>query len=200
MENEKQKKNITAIIVYILLFVIIIMACNLFILNSKNKSNENQILELKNKVEELANFVGYESAEDVDFVPSDISIIIDKISTVEVSVSNSEENDGEYLNPVEITDENEINQINDILSKAEKIDDFYDKYSEDIVLEDKPSITINTTDGNTCSITAYDGFKPSDGDSMNLIEVYYLDNGDWAMYKVDTKVEELINNLYNENK
>ena len=81
-----------------------------------------------------------------------------------------------------------------------KINDFYDNYALDVDLTNKPIMRIQTNDGKTCSITPYDEFKENNSETMNLFEVYYLDNGDWAMYKTDTKLEELFNKLYSENK
>lgn len=196
MENEKSKKEkIFFIVIVILVIIVIAMACNLFVLNGKSINSEKQITDLKNQINELESFIGYEGSEDVDFVASDLSSITDKISSMEIEIQNNESS-----NSVTITDENTINQINDILKKAEKLDDFYDNYALDVDLTNKPIMTIQTSDGKTCSITPYDEFKANDSETMNLFEVYYLDNGDWAMYKTDTKLEELFNKLYSENK
>lgn len=196
MENEKSKKEkIFFIVIVILVIIVIAMACNLFVLNGKSINSEKQITDLKNQINELESFIGYEGSEDVDFVASDLSSITDKISSMEIEFQNNESS-----NSVTITDENTINQINDILKKAEKLDDFYDNYALDVDLTNKPIMTIQTSDGKTCSITPYDEFKANDSETMNLFEVYYLDNGDWAMYKTDTKLEELFNKLYSENK
>ncbi len=196
MENEKSKKEkIFFIVIVILVIIVIAMACNLFVLNGKSINSEKQITDLKNQINELKTFIGYEGSEDVDFVASDLSSITDKISSMEIEFQNNESS-----NSVTITDENTINQINDILKKAEKLDDFYDNYALDVDLANKPIMTIQTSDGKTCSITPYDEFKANDSETMNLFEVYYLDNGDWAMYKTDTKLEELFNKLYSENK
>lgn len=196
MENEKSKKEkIFFIVIVILVIIVIAMACNLFVLNGKSINSEKQITDLKNQINELESFIGYEGSEDVDFVASDLSSITDKISSMEIEFQNNESS-----NSVTITDENTINQINDILKKAEKLDDFYDNYALDVDLANKPIMRIQTSDGKTCSITPYDEFKENNSETMNLFEVYYLDNGDWAMYKTDTKLEELFNKLYSENK
>ena len=196
MENEKSKKEkIFFIVIVILVIIVIAMACNLFVLNGKSINSEKQITDLKNQINELESFIGYEGSEDVDFVASDLSSITDKISSMEIEFQNNESS-----NSVTITDENTINQINDILKKAEKLDDFYDNYALDVDLANKPIMRIQTSDGKTCSITPYDEFKANDSETMNLFEVYYLDNGDWAMHKTDTKLEELFNKLYNDNK
>ena len=196
MENEKSKKEkIFFIVIVILVIIVIAMACNLFVLNGKSINSEKQITDLKNQINELESFIGYEGSEDVDFVASDLSSITDKISSMEIEIQNNESS-----NSITTTDENTINQVNDILKNAEKLEDFYDNYSIDVDMYNKPIMTIQTSDGKTCSITPYDEFKANDSETMNLFEVYYLDNGDWAMYKTDTKLEELFNKLYSENK
>lgn len=193
MEVEKLKREKISFVLGVVLVIIVFIAiCVLFVLNSKN---EKQITDLKNQINELKTFIGYEGSEDVDFVASDLSSITDKISSMEIEIQNNESS-----NSITTTDENTINQVNDILKNAEKLEDFYDNYSIDVDMYNKPIMTIQTSDGKTCSITPYDEFKANDSETMNLFEVYYLDNGDWAMYKTDTKLEELFNKLYNDNK
>ena len=167
MENEKSKKEkIFFIVIVILVIIVIAMACNLFVLNGKSINSEKQITDLKNQINELESFIGYEGAEDVDFVASDLSSITDKISSMEIEFQNNESS-----NSVTITDENTINQINDILKKAEKLDDFYDNYALDVDLTNKPIMRIQTNDGKTCSITPYDEFKENNSETMNLFDL-----------------------------
>ena len=66
MENEKSKKEkIFFIVIVILVIIVIAMACNLFVLNGKSINSEKQITDLKNQINELESFIGYEGSEDV---------------------------------------------------------------------------------------------------------------------------------------
>ena len=182
------KKQKISLVTYLLSLIVMALAAVAIILyiNKKQSNNNLNIIELNtvvdnaiddNKVIDVTNTV------DINTEPKQNKIIDNLYSKIEISMPYESMEDMmlNTIKYVKIEDTQIINQLVQMINNSEEWTATITFYKDN-----KEDIQINVSD------------NVSNG--VNLFEIYDYNNKSSKLYKTDSKIEELANNLYIQNK
>ena len=198
----KQKNiSLSTIFLVIFVFVIIIMAFFIYKLDkeknaeiSKVKDLNNQVSSLESEVENLQGKINIISStinpENTD--KSSVSYVVLSIEDIEAEEKNQQ---GLESKTKKITDKEKIDSLMKIINSATE-------YQEKSFIPDfgdiPPCAIIYLANGEKYTVCAGDQIDDN-GETVNLMTKWYSEDGsDKTMYKLNTKLGEYIEKLFNE--
>lgn len=195
--EEKKSFKISLSIVLLILSLIVIIVMAYYIYTEKMKNNR-EIADLE------ANAVNMQSTIDdlqkkIDSISNTISnntentSNTDNVAYIIIQVEDTSANELSSKMKI-ITDEKEIKSLMNIINSAKE----YETSSFISAFGDMPpSLEVYKTNGEKYSIIAGDNIN-DDGNVVNLMTKWHKQDGsDKSLFKVDTKLAEYIENLYN---
>ncbi len=204
-EKNVKKLNLSTFLLIIAIIVIIVMGVFIYKLNNDKKaeilkSTELQsqinslnktISELNEKITSISNFIN--NSENTTNSNQQRNIASSTVSYILIGIEDLESQDLEYKYK-KITDTEKIDVLLKIIESAIP----YDENSIINSFGDIPSIAeIHLSDGISYTVAAGDEYDDN-GNIVNLMTKWYSEDGnDKTLYKVDSKLGEQIEKMFN---
>lgn len=186
MEEKKQIKVSFYQQIFLVIALALIIIMGVFWYMQKTEA-DSKIAELENSASELQEIIN-NLQEKID---SENTSNINKTPFMVIAVANEMADEVAYKYKI-ITDEKETSNLRNIINSATKYE-----ANTFFTLEECPVAEVYDENGKKYTIVAKDQLD-DDGNIVNVFTKFEKeDESDKKLYKVDVKLEEYINNLYN---